>query len=102
MGQVLWRLNTPEELQRALAPYSDVLVRVATRDNDAGPRMAANWYARNLRILGNVFALVGPGDRILPLFGHAHAAIFRQLLTTTAGVTLADPLAFLPPPDDAA
>lgn len=102
VGQVLWRLNTPEELQRALAPYSDVLVRVATRDNDAGPRMAANWYARNLRILGKLFTLAGPGDRILLLFGHAHAAIFRYLLSSMTGVALADPLAFLPPPGDAA
>lgn len=102
VGEVLWRLNTPEELRRALTPYSDVLLRVATRDNDAGPRMAANWYARNLRILGKIFAGAVPGERILVLFGHAHAAIFRHLLSTMAGVALADPLPFLPAPDDAA
>jgi hypothetical protein len=80
------------------APYSDVLLRVAIRDNDAGPRMVANWYARNLRIVGEIFAVARPGDRILVLFRHAHAAIFRYLLRTMAGVALADPLSFVPAP----
>ncbi|WNJ17748.1 DUF5694 domain-containing protein [Pontibacter sp. G13] len=44
--------------------------------------VATYWYSRNLRIFRNVQEIVeSPDDRILLIFGNAHAALFRQFLT---------------------
>lgn len=58
--------------------------------------MVANWYARNLRIIGKVLRVVSPGDRVLLLFGHDHAAVLAHLLSRIPGVTAVDPLPYLP------
>lgn len=98
VGEVLHRLNAPDERRRALEPYLNGYLAMSTERNDAGPRMVANWYARNVRILGNVRRIVVPGDRVLLIFGSGHAPVFDQLLDAMADIELVDPLRFLPAP----
>lgn len=43
--------------------------------------LASYWYSRNLRIFRNIQKITeGPEDRILVVFGNAHAAILRNLI----------------------
>jgi len=52
-------------------------------DNYRGAdNLSINWYNRNLRIFRNIQEITESSeDRIFVLYGNAHAAIFRQLLT---------------------
>jgi hypothetical protein len=97
IGQVLYRLNTPTQLERVAAPYRELL-RISTPENDAGPRMVASWYARNVQIAGNVVRDAAPGSRVLVLFGQGHIPLLRELLGSTPGIELLDPLGYLPVP----
>ncbi|MFT7114530.1 MAG: hypothetical protein ACI8P7_001317 [Candidatus Azotimanducaceae bacterium] len=51
-------------------------------DNRGADMLASYWYDRNLRIFRNMQQIVtSEEDRILLIFGNAHAALLRQFLT---------------------
>ena len=95
LGEALYRLNTPQELERAWAPY-ERLRDIASDENDAGPRMVANWDARNRRIVANLLDIADPNDRLLVIFGQGHIPPMRKRLLETSGILFADPLEYLP------
>jgi len=94
---VLRRLNEPVSLADARRPYLSWILQMRSPTNDAGPRMVANWYERNPRILANVSDIAEDGDRVLVIFGHGHVGVLDQLLRGLPEVQLADPTEFLAP-----
>lgn len=95
IGEILYRLNAPDELRGTSAPYADLL-RIASPESDAGPRMVANWYVRNVLIVGNILRSAPAGARSLVLFGQGHIPVLKQLFEAIPDVEVDDPLTYLP------
>lgn len=50
-------------------------------DHRGADLLATHWYNRNLRIFRNIQQInMKPDDRLLIIFGNAHAAVLRQLI----------------------
>ena len=57
------------------------LTRIGKDSLYPGADLAADWYARNLRILANLHRIIeSPNDRVLVIFGAGHGPILRQFV----------------------
>ncbi|WP_278354319.1 DUF5694 domain-containing protein [Chryseobacterium gleum] len=55
------------------------------REHDGADMLALYWYSRNLRMFRNIQNIPHNGeDRILVIAGNGHAAVLRQLFTSSA------------------
>jgi hypothetical protein len=91
------RLNTPQyRLSNHRSYFYVAQVGDAAGDNP-GAAWVGTWYTRNLRILGNLRALMTrPGERVIALFGAGHGYLLDQLARESGEFTIADPLAWIP------
>lgn len=92
--------NLPETRARDQRNYYDI---AAIGDNAASPGAAwvGSWYARNLRILNNLRAIAGPGERIVAIYGAGHGYLLDRQARESGWFEVADTLAHIPasPPD---
>jgi hypothetical protein len=88
IGELLRRENTPEARQRALAPYLNTMIRIATTDEYPGAEAVANWYRRNFKIAANLLAAVSPGDRVLLIYGSGHIPVLEHALSLNDDIVL--------------
>lgn len=94
VAENLAMMNSPAQLHLALRVYVRLLRLNDGRDYP-GADLVAGWYARNLRIFGNLARLVRAGDRALVLYGQGHAPILRQLVLDSGDMELVEPGEFL-------
>jgi hypothetical protein len=96
VGDMLYRMNTPEALAWAHDIYLRYFPPVVANGSYAGPDYLAAWYHRNLRIFGNFHrAVQGPNERLFVLIGQGHVPILRQLVIESPWFCLEDPLPHL-------
>ncbi|MEZ4588636.1 MAG: DUF5694 domain-containing protein [Gemmatimonadales bacterium] len=95
IGGILRAMNDPADLARGHGLYLR-FARVGAGDGFVGADLVAKWYERNIRIFANLRRATEPGDRVLVIFGAGHAPILRELVAADPGLTLVDPLEFLP------
>lgn len=69
--EVIRLLNVEDVPKRMLAPYM-LMVPWSSGGEHAGAEAVANWYARNLRILANLMAVLDSGDRAVVVIGAGH------------------------------
>ena len=82
VGEVLLRLNTPEQYRWDLGGYSNLVSQVGGLDNSVGAYLTAEWYKRNIYTHSNILKRIKPGTkRILVVFGASHAAVFNYLFS---------------------
>jgi Family of unknown function (DUF5694) len=62
-----------------------------------GADIVGDWYKRNARIYGNLRRSIQPGDRVLVLYGSAHAKILRELVQDSGDLALVEASTYLPP-----
>ncbi len=89
-------LNSEERVMRGHGHY--VLRRLALGDSDEYPaadHLTGWWYNRNLRIVGNVFRVMEPGDRLLLLIGAGHLPIIRHAVEASPEIGLIEPSEYL-------
>ena len=74
-----------------------------TGDERAAPGAAwvGTWYARNLRIFGNLVRIAKPKDRLLVLYGSGHAHLLTQFARESHAFDLVDAITYLPKPSSA-
>lgn len=89
------RLNDPIRRRLDQRRYYEI---ASFGDQAANPGSAwvGAWYARNLRILGNIRRLARPGDRILVLFGAGHGFLLDQQARESGAFEVAQTLSYLP------
>ena len=91
------RLNTPEYRLANHRSYFYVGQIGDPVGANPGAAWVGTWYARNLRILNNLRALVrGPNERILVLYGAGHGHLLDQLARESGEFDVPDTLAALP------
>lgn len=95
IGEMLYKMNTPESIEWAHIPYVAYFVPIVGGNSYAGADMVADWYKRNLRIFANLTRIAEPGDRIFIIYGQGHIKILRDLVVESPDFCLADPLAYL-------
>jgi hypothetical protein len=95
IGEILRLGNDPKNLMADHAVYLR-FARVGAGDTFIGAEVAAKWYERNIRIFANLQRITEPGDRLLVIYGTGHVPILRELVRYEPGMTLVDPLAYLP------
>lgn len=98
IGQLLYRVNTPEAIAIAHAGYLDYFAPIGEDANFAGADFVATWYQRNLRIFSRLTRIAERDDRIFIVIGAGHVPILRQLLIDASGYCVEDPLPYLEPP----
>jgi len=96
LGRLLRDENTTAARQAALQPYLVHLVPIADAGDYPGPEAVANWYRRNFKIAANLISAVGPGDRVVVIYGSGHIPVLEHVLGANPGFLCVDPLRFLP------
>jgi hypothetical protein len=71
IGEMLYKMNTPESIEWAHLPYVAYFVPMVDGDVYGGADMVADWYKRNLRIFANLTRISEPGDRVFIIYGRA-------------------------------
>lgn len=93
--EVFRHLNDP---QRAAKEQSSIylhLAQVGAGDTYYGVDMLAEWYRRNLYILGNLQSIAEPGDRVLIIYGAGHCKILQDFIKEYNRFEFVDPLTYL-------
>lgn len=91
LSEHLLFLNSEEQLRFSHGHY--VLSYLAMGDGDEYPaadHVTGWWYNRNLRILGNIYRVMEPGDRLLLLIGAGHVPIIHHALDSSPEIDLID------------
>lgn len=72
------QLNDPDALAASHKVYFDIAM-IGEGDHLIGANWVGTWYARNLKIFSRLVQIAdGPEDRILVLYGQAHAYLLQQ------------------------
>jgi hypothetical protein len=90
VGQLLAIHNSPAYLTQSHRFY------VSLADVPPGADILGDWYKRNARIYGNLRRSIQPGDRVLVIYGSAHAPILRDLVQASGDLTLVEASKYLP------
>ncbi len=80
-------MNTNDQPQRMLAPYM-LMVPWSSGGEHPGAEAVANWYARNLRILANLIAVLNPGDRVVVVIGAGHVGPLGHFIEVSPELVL--------------
>lgn len=92
--QLRW-LNRIEGLQSLHRPYPLVAL-MGDPESEDGSEWVANWYRRNLRIFSRICHVALRGhERVLVIYGAAHAYLLTQFVRECDGIDLVDPIAAL-------
>jgi Family of unknown function (DUF5694) len=95
VGQMLYRMNTPEAIAWADRGYLEFFAPLVTGDDYGGAEFVATWYERNLKIFSNLHRISEPGDRIFVIYGAGHIPHLRYFVTLSPRFCLEDPLPYL-------
>lgn len=98
----LRRANTPKARLDMHRPYYEI-AQIGDHTANPGAAWVGSWYARNLRILGNLISLADrPQERIVAIYGAGHGYLLDQQARESGVFDVADTLAYLPtsPSDD--
>lgn len=91
----LRRFNTSDGLLKLHQTYLDVAM-VGDADKQPGAAWVGTWYARNLRIFGNILGLVKqPRERVLVIYGASHAYPLRQMAVESGAFKVEDASVYL-------
>lgn len=91
----LRRFNTADGLLKLHQTYLDVAM-VGDADKQPGAAWVGTWYARNLRIFGNILGLAKkPHERVLVIYGASHAYPLRQMALESGAFKVEDAGAYL-------
>jgi hypothetical protein len=86
----LIQLNQPERLATSHRRYFDIAT-IGDAKQQPGANWVGHWYARNLRIFGNLTRLTDrPDDRILAIYGQGHAYLLRQFAVESGAFRVVD------------
>jgi hypothetical protein len=91
LSEHLLFLNSEEQLRFSHGHY--VLSYLAMGESDEYPaadHVTGWWYNRNLRILGNIYRVVEPDDRLLLLIGAGHVPIIQHAADSSPEIELID------------
>jgi hypothetical protein len=85
------RFNDPQRISEDGAGYFE-LTTFGDDHTNPGAAWVGQWYARNLRIFGNIRALAkDPSDRVLVVYGAGHGPYLRKDATESLVFHLVDP-----------
>lgn len=83
-------LNTPSALAKSHRFYFDI-AEVGLDDSHQGANWVGSWYARNLKIFGNITKLADSAeDRVLVVYGAGHAYLIRQFAEESGAFRVID------------
>ena len=86
----LLKLNQPERLLESHRIYYDIAL-VGKDERQLGAHWVGHWYARNLRIFGNLVRLAeNPHDRVVAIYGMGHAHLLRQFALESGAFDLVE------------
>ena len=87
--------NRPETRARDQQRYYEI---AAIGDARAAPGAVwvGNWYVRNLRILNNLRAVAGQGERVVAIYGSGHGYLLDRQARESGWFDVADALDHLP------
>lgn len=88
-------LNAPQRISKEHSDLYLHLAQVGAGDTYYGVDMLAEWYRRNLYILGNLQSIAEPGDRILVIYGAGHCKILQNFVRDYNNFELVDALDYL-------
>ena len=95
VGEMLYRMNTPEAIAWADRGYLEFFLPLVVDDDYGGAEFVAAWYERNLKIFSNLHRISEPGDRVLVIYGAGHIPHLRYFVTLSPYFCLEDPLPYL-------
>lgn len=95
LTEILRRMNSPAYLDQE-ANYLR-MARVGQDTTYVGADVVAARYRRNLRIYANLARVVGPGERVLVIYGAGHGKLLRDYLGGVGDYELVPAERFLPP-----
>lgn len=82
--------NEPALLAQGRELYLQ-MARVRSGDQFIGADVLTNWYQRNFRIFTNLIHVIeSPQERVLVVFGNAHAPILRELVQSSPDLQLVE------------
>ncbi len=89
-------LNTPAARIESNRLYYDI-ASFGGGDAAPGANWVGQWYARNLRIFGNLVRIARPRDRVFVLYGAGHGYHLDTFARESGAFRAIDPLRYLPP-----
>lgn len=95
VGDMLYRMNSPEFIQRAHTPYIEHILRIRSEQGHEGADYVGAWYKRNLMIFANLLDIAESGDRIIVIYGQGHLPTLMDFASDHPGVCLVDSLPYL-------
>lgn len=96
VGAWLRELNEPELLVAAHRVYFDFAL-LGDDEHQPGANWVGAWYARNLRIFGNLVRIGAQADqRIVVIYGLGHAYLLRQFAEESGAFAVVDVSDVLP------
>ena len=97
VGDWLLQINQPETLATLHRTYFD-MAAIGSAKEQPGAAWVGTWYARNLRILGNLRTIASrPDDRVLVVYGAGHAYLLRQMGRESGAFRVLDTVQALTP-----
>lgn len=95
VSEMLYKMNRPQTLQKALEPYFRYGVNIVKGEDYGGAEFVLDWYKRNLFIFANLHKVTSEGDRVFLLFGQSHIPIIQQFVEDSPFYCVEDPLPYL-------
>lgn len=95
VSEMLYKMNRPQTLQKALEPYFRYGVNIVKGEDYGGAEFVLDWYKRNLFIFANLHKVTSEGDRVFLLFGQSHVPIIQQFVEDSPFYCVEDPLPYL-------
>ena len=95
VSEMLYKMNRPQTLQKALEPYFRFGVNIVKGDDYGGAEFVLDWYKRNLFIFANLHKVTSEGDRIFLLFGQSHIPVIQQFVEDSPFYCVEDVLPYL-------
>lgn len=80
VSEMLYKINRPQTLQKALEPYFIYGVNIVKGNDYGGAEFVLDWYKRNLFIFANLHKVSSEGDRVFLLFGQSHIPVIQQFV----------------------
>lgn len=90
ISQWLKQLNAPDALLASHQSYLNIAL-IGQGEELIGANWVGTWYARNLKIYSRLVSLaVNKDDRVLVIYGQAHAYLLQQFAREHGALTLVD------------
>lgn len=93
IAELLVAANDPQQL--ADASFYFALLPLDVGEEQPGAELLGYWYMRNAKIVSKLADVVGPGDRVVVLYGAGHKYWLETILKGTPGFEIVDPVPYL-------